>query len=392
MATIAPPQLVTGAPRLPLPYGLFSIVVPRTDAAERWENGVVFESLTCEPAGGIGEPVCYDPGTPGQDAVQSVELEGEVESFTLAFADDETDPIAPDATGADVQSALEALESIGAGNVAVTGEAGGPYVITFTGYLADAPQPTLVGAAAGEGAGVVVQVVQDGAEPIPGEQTVGLPKNLERNGVEPGVASDFTIYGHYQCSPIGNSLEYAEERAEQHLIAREQARVEQAIWTGDLGNTPTLRGATVLGSGAVSIRAGIAALEAAIATEYGSLGVIHMTRETALLAIAASVLRRDGGRLFTELGTPVVAGAGYDGSGPDGTPASPGESWAYVTPAIFGYRGEVFTSSGRPGDLLDRSTNDLYAVAERTYVIGWEECGVSAVLLTIGDGDPAPTP
>lgn len=280
MAPIAPPQIVAGAPRLPLPYGLFSVVAPRVDAEERWENGVTFEALTCEPAGGIGEPEC-----------------------------------APD-------------------------------------------------------------------------ETIGLPKDLDPNGTSAGVASPFTIYGHYQCSPIGNTLGYAQERAEAHLVAREQARVEQAVWTGDLGNTPSLRGAQVLGGGAaVDIRSGIAALEAAIAAEYGSLGVIHLTRETALLAIAAGVLdSAGGGRLFTTLGTPVVAGAGYDGSGPDGSTAGDGQAWAYVTPAIFAYRSEIFTSSNRPGDLLDRGQNNLYGVAERTYVVGWEDCGVSAVLLSLGSG------
>jgi hypothetical protein len=46
------------------------------------------------------------------------------------------------------------------------------------------------------------------------------------------------------------------------------------------------------------------------------------------------------------------------------------------SPALFGYRSEVFNSSARPGDLLDRAQNNLYAVAERTYVIGFDPCPV----------------
>src|SRR5690606_23607324 len=42
-------------------------------------------------------------------------------TFTLTFDGDETDPIAYDATAEDVQTALEALDGIGEGNVEVTG-------------------------------------------------------------------------------------------------------------------------------------------------------------------------------------------------------------------------------------------------------------------------------
>jgi hypothetical protein len=44
----------------------------------------------------------------------------------------------------------------------------------------------------------------------------------------------------------------------------------------------------------------------------------------------------------------------------------------YATSGIFGYRSDVFTSSNRPGDLLDRNVNNLYAVAERQYLVGWD--------------------
>jgi hypothetical protein len=83
------------------------------------------------------------------------------------------------------------------------------------------------------------------------------------------------------------------------------------------------------------------------------------------------------------LGTPVAAGAGYPGSGPAGEAAAAGTQWMFVTPAMFGYRSEVFPSSAVRGDLLDRSKNDLYAVAERNYVLGFDPCGVGAVLVDL---------
>src|SRR5437764_122572 len=54
MATIAPPALVTGAARAPIPYGLFSAVPIRTGSADRLEAGVEFEVDPAGPVGGIG--------------------------------------------------------------------------------------------------------------------------------------------------------------------------------------------------------------------------------------------------------------------------------------------------------------------------------------------------
>ena len=56
-------------------------------------------------------------------------------TFTLTFSGQTTAPIAFNATAAQVDAALEALSNIGADDVAVTGAAGGPYTVEFTGAL-----------------------------------------------------------------------------------------------------------------------------------------------------------------------------------------------------------------------------------------------------------------
>jgi hypothetical protein len=72
------------------------------------------------------------------DEVQSVTEGGSgLTSFTLTYSGQTTASIAAAATAAQVQAALEALSNIGAGNVSVTGSAGGPYTVTFQGALAD---------------------------------------------------------------------------------------------------------------------------------------------------------------------------------------------------------------------------------------------------------------
>lgn len=56
-------------------------------------------------------------------------------TFTLSFGGQTTANIAYNAAASAVEDALEALSSIGAGNVRVTGSAGGPYTVTFLGDL-----------------------------------------------------------------------------------------------------------------------------------------------------------------------------------------------------------------------------------------------------------------
>lgn len=197
---------------------------------------------------------------------------------------------------------------------------------------------------------------------------LGLPKVVD---FQPGLgeATPFIVYGGYECNPIGNSLEYAQEQATAHLLAREEAGAERALWLGELGSIPNFVGANgfpapVSAGTHDTAVAALAAVEYGIGEEYGSLGVIHLSRRTATLL--AKYLESRGGRLYTRaLGTPVVAGAGY----PD-VPDIIG------TPAMFGYRSEIFTNSAIPGDLLDRSLNILYGVAERTYLIGFDPCPI----------------
>lgn len=259
MAAIAPPQVVNGPVRAPLPFGLFS-VLGFGSGDQRWENGVIFEGLTCEPAGGIGAPDC-DP-----------------------------------------------------------------------------------------------------------EEIIGLPKDLSGGNGPGGGGSPFTIYGHHTCSPVGSSFARAQELANQHLQVREEARVEQAVWTGDLGNTPNFSGANGYAApvnvGTFDPHRAVAKLEQELAERYGSLGVIHASRESVARLAKEGDLTRQGGRLFTALGTPIVAGTGY------------ASDRIVATGSLLGFRSEVFIPSNRPGDLLDRSTNDLYAVAERSYVVSFDDCAV----------------
>lgn len=67
-------------------------------------------------------------------------------TFTLTRGAATTSPIAYNATAAAVQTALEALNTVGTGNVAVSGNNGGPYTIAFINDMADVAV-TLTGSA-----------------------------------------------------------------------------------------------------------------------------------------------------------------------------------------------------------------------------------------------------
>ncbi|MCW5939913.1 MAG: discoidin domain-containing protein [Fimbriimonadaceae bacterium] len=86
---------------------------------------------------------------PGVSAVQTVTLTGSPTggTFRLRFKGAETSDIAYNAGAAAVQSALQALSTVGSGNATVSGSAGGPWTVTFAGALAGVYQPLLERAA-----------------------------------------------------------------------------------------------------------------------------------------------------------------------------------------------------------------------------------------------------
>lgn len=82
----------------------------------------------------------YEPYAALTNEVQTLTVTGAPTggTFTITFSGQTTAAIAHNATAAAVQTALEALSNINPGDVAVTGNAGGPYTLTFGGqYLGE---------------------------------------------------------------------------------------------------------------------------------------------------------------------------------------------------------------------------------------------------------------
>jgi hypothetical protein len=79
------------------------------------------------------------PSGTGVSEVQTITITGAPTggTFSLTFGGQTTPALAYNAAPSAVQTALQALSSIGAGNATVTGTAGSSYVVTFAGTLAN---------------------------------------------------------------------------------------------------------------------------------------------------------------------------------------------------------------------------------------------------------------
>jgi len=210
-------------------------------------------------------------------------------------------------------------------------------------------------------------------------------------------ATPFTVMAEFDCSPVG--IGNAATAAQDALERIEQQQVEAAFWTGTAGGQtvgfPHLAAnaqvldvqdivlqpaASVCVTGVDAAHA-LGALEGCLADCYAGQGVIHVPRTAQATLDAWGLLHERDGALYTSAGNRVVVGGGYTGSAPDGTAPAAGTVWLYATGALFGYRGDV--QFGTPHDSIDRSSNTMKMIAERSYVLGFE-CCLLAVQLNLG--------
>ena len=117
--------------------------------------------------------------------------------FTLAFRGAPTNQIAYHPPAGDVQTALQALPTIGTGNVVVTKDGNWGYVCSFQGALADQDLPELEadGSQLGGGGTITVSTVTHGVPPIdtsaPPFASLALPVTLQR--LQLGMQNAFVI-------------------------------------------------------------------------------------------------------------------------------------------------------------------------------------------------------
>lgn len=205
------------------------------------------------------------------------------------------------------------------------------------------------------------------------------------------AANAVTVYAHLTCTPVGSWEDY-EQRLDRAFLAGEARAIEREFWTGENGLLPHLAedtpqnsggpfdsqvvlqtAATVVTGGPVDVVEAVGLLEEALATCYGHEGVLHVPPIAVAHLASKTLVEKDGPRLRSPMGHLVAAGAGYTGSSPAGAAPVGGVYWLYATGAVFARRSAVRHTSTKQ-QALDRSTNSMVFIAERTYVVGWDCC------------------
>lgn len=207
-------------------------------------------------------------------------------------------------------------------------------------------------------------------------------------------ATPFTVYAKFACSPIG-FWEQSPTLATEALTRVEGFETERIFETGLAprvgGSTETVyphlradadftapgdyamlqSAVDVITANPVDATEAFGRIEAALAECYNGVGVLHVPAILSGEVQARALVQARGSQLTTLMGNRVALGSGYSGAAPDGTVVD-SVAWVYATGAVFYYRSEIDVM--QPVETFDRSVNTVEALAERTYLFGWDCC------------------
>lgn len=178
-----------------------------------------------------------------------------------------------------------------------------------------------------------------------------------------GTASRHTIYSFVRQS-IFDSLgqDPAYTSAPDSTFAHAEAPAVEAIFWNE-ATAAAVADTANLGAQDTLLDA-LAEVEQYLAENYHGLGVIHITPRAAIL-LGDDGLVRPSGTLTTRTGTPVVIGAGYDGT--DGL-------------MVLGTGAPVLFRAGTPQQVEanDTTHNSGTVLIQRSWLIGWDCVAVTA--------------
>lgn len=207
----------------------------------------------------------------------------------------------------------------------------------------------------------------------------------------------FTVFTEFQCSAPG-AWDDLPDDTRRYIERSEQFAVERAFYTGAaagvggivlphlVSNTQTIEDLQIvqLAATSVTVTGGVAAklalgrLEEALAQCYaGGVGYIHVSAQAFYYLTDVLAVQTDGNRLRTQKGNILVLADGYLDQAPNGT-SSTNIAWMYATGAMYAYKSDVYVQP-QPST-LDRTTNTVHAIAERTYTINYECCLLAAAV------------
>lgn len=194
----------------------------------------------------------------------------------------------------------------------------------------------------------------------------------------------FVVITSYTCGLVGYTLEEVEQKVRTRMALREQRAVERRVWQGQPNGSPgggipgLFQSATVLDA-ASCVTEAVEVLEQTLADNGVVGGIIHARPGMSAHLSQAHLLEKQGNRHTTRLGTPVAFGQGYNGTGPAGQAATTSTEYMYASGRVLIWGSDVMVPPLR--ETLDRSTNQVYALAEKFFAVGIE-CGIWAIPVT----------
>jgi len=193
------------------------------------------------------------------------------------------------------------------------------------------------------------------------------------------------------CNALsGSAASELGARVRSMMEAAQGPPIEQELWRGDraladslpnfflAGGSPNFQNLTPGASDAIPGFYALSALQAALAEcNNGARGMIHAPRQVVTMWQRFNVVRIEGSVMLDAYDNWIVAGAGYDGSDPDGEVDATGNTmWAYATGLVDVRLGEVNTvpGTGVLAEALDRGDNSLTWQANRFTGATWDGC------------------
>lgn len=206
----------------------------------------------------------------------------------------------------------------------------------------------------------------------------------------------------YVCrSSIGMSPEDRKARAADALELLTTKLLERELWTNGWQNTENTFGnrsftnanvITPIGTTAVKLRIGLAALENALtSTEVLPVqGAIHVTRDVlSVLRVDMSGVQDRDGVMWTPAGNMLIGGSGYPGTGPTGQARTNTTAWMFATGPVAVRLGTINVNdvpskvAGPVGTESYSTTNTLVYTAERAASATFNSANVYAVLVDL---------
>lgn len=208
----------------------------------------------------------------------------------------------------------------------------------------------------------------------------------------------FVIQSSVQASTMGTNPEELKKKAVEALKAATQKALEREFWAGTItkalitaGDTglenrylaaTTATDVTPTPGTAIKPLHGLALLESSLGSSgFGEVGVVHATRSGAT-SIGLGLCHEED-VLLTKLGTKVVAGSGYLGTGPDGNAPSGSKTWLYATGPVSVRLGSIEVYQDRVQSAIDTSVNTITYTANRIVAPSWSNKAHYGVLIDL---------